>query len=158
MNETNSGTAWLQRLVGEWTYSFRTADDSEYPGATATGMEIVRAVSDQFVVIENDGSAGDGTVTRSVTLLGYEPDNNRFTGAVAGTAAAMLFVYDGKLSEDGRSLLLETSGPAMTEGNTTDRYRDVLQVIDGNIRSTAAEVFQDGGWKEFMRTTYRRKR
>lgn len=158
MDETNGGAAWLQQLVGEWTYSFRTADDSEYPGATATGTETVRAVGEHFVVVENDGCADDGTLTRSVTLLGYEPDNGRFSGALAGTAVATLFVYDGRLSEDARSLLLETSGPAMTEGNATDRYRDLLQWVDENTRFTAAEVFLDGAWKEFMRTTYRRTR
>lgn len=154
---TFTANTWLQQLLGEWTYTFRTAEDSDHPGATATGTETVRAISGAFVAVENTGaSEQDGSESRSVTLIGYEAEAGRFTGAVASTAVASLFVYAGGLSDDGQALLLETVGPAMTEGQTMDRYRDVIRIVDADRRFTAAEVWQDGAWKEFMRTEYRR--
>jgi Protein of unknown function (DUF1579) len=150
--------AWVQQLVGEWTYEFKTADDSDHPGATASGTESVRSVGDHFVIMDNAGAAGDGTTSRSVTLIGYEALRDRFSGAVAGTAVPSLFVYDGDLIEGGQALVLETEGPAMTEGRETDRYRDVFYIVDSNHRSTAAEVLgPDGEWREFMRTEFTRK-
>jgi hypothetical protein len=148
--------AWLQQLIGEWRYTLRTADDSEHPGFVAKGTEVVRRIGDHFVAIENSGPSDDGSSSHAVTLVGYEPASGRFSGAVAGTAVPKLFVYDGALADDGRSLLLETEGPAMTEGQTTDRYRDVFRVDDEDHRSTAAEVWDGGAWKEFMRTDYER--
>ena len=155
--KTPTANAWLQQLLGEWTYTFRTADDSDHPGATASGAETVRSISEHFVAVENTGrSDNDDQSSHSITLIGYEPDAERFTGAVAGTAVPSLFVYAGALSTDGQSLLLETDGPAMTEGQTTDRYRDVICILDADHRYTAAEVWQQGHWKEFMRTVYTR--
>ena len=154
---TLTATAWLQQLLGEWTYTFRTADDSDHPGAVASGSEMVRPIGEHFVAVENTGgSDDDDQSSHSLTLIGYEPDTERFTGAVAGTAVPSLFVYTGALSADGQSLLLETEGLAMTDGQTTDRYRDVICIVDADHRYTAAEVWQEGHWKEFMRTVFTR--
>lgn len=149
---------WAQMLIGEWDYQFRTADDSDHPGATASGTESVRAVGDYWLILENIGDSSDGTKSHSVTLIGYDPAKDRFSGAVAGTAVPTLFIYDGEPVERGRILILETEGPAMTEGSETDRYRDVFHVVDHDHRFTAAEVLQENGeWKEFMRTEFTRK-
>ncbi|AGY60685.1 DUF1579 domain-containing protein [Gloeobacter kilaueensis] len=158
MSATSSKRAWLQNLVGEWSYQFHTADDSDHSGVAANGTESVRALSDHFIILDNTGQSSDGSQTRAATLIGYEPNTGRFAGAVAGSALDRLFVYDGDLSPDGRALLLETEGPAMSEGRETDRYRDVFQIIDDDHRFTAAEVLQDGEWKEFMRSDFVRVR
>ena len=87
--KTPTANAWLQQLLGEWTYTFRTADDSDHPGATASGAETVRSISEHFVAVENTGrSDNDDQSSHSITLIGYEPDAERFTGAVAGTAVS----------------------------------------------------------------------
>lgn len=157
MSETAANEAWLQQLVGEWTYEFSTADDSDHPGATASGTETVRAIGNVWVMIENRGTAGDGGTSHSITTVGFESANNRFAGSVVGTAIPVLFVYEGQVSEDGRSLVLETEGPAMTEGQEIDSYRDVIRIIDENTRETSAQVLSDGGeWREFMSSRFRR--
>jgi hypothetical protein len=149
--------AWLQGLIGDWTYEFSTADSSDHPGATANGTEKVRPVGDVWIVAENEGVGSDGSVSHSITTIGFEPDKGRFSGSVVGTMAPVLFIYDGALSDDGTSLVLETEGPAMTEGRVTDKYRDVFRVIDDANRETIAEVLgEDGQWREFMSTRYKR--
>lgn len=156
MGDNQAQLAFLQSLIGDWSYQFSTADDSDHPGATATGTETVRAVGTNFVFAENVGKGNDASGSHSVTVIGYEPDHALFTGSVAGTAVDQLFVHEGKLSDDGRSLLLQTEGPAMTPGRETDSYRDVLELHDKDCRVTRAEVLVDGEWKEFMRTEYTR--
>jgi hypothetical protein len=157
MSKAAVNEAWLQQLVGDWTYAFSTADDSDHPGATASGTEIVRAVGDVWVMIENRGAAGDGSTSHSVTTLGFEPAKSRFAGSVVGTAAPVLFVYEGQVSEDGRSLVLETEGPSMTEDREIDRYRDIIRIIDKNTRETSAQVLSgEGEWREFMSSRFQR--
>ena len=157
MSVTTANEAWLQQLVGDWTYEFSTSDDSDHPGATASGTETVRAVGDVWVMLENRGIAADGSASHSITIVGFEPEKSRFAGSVAGTAVPVLFVYEGQVGEDGSSLVLETEGPAMTEGQEVDRYRDVIHILDENTRETSAQVLSDGGeWREFMRSRFRR--
>lgn len=156
---TNEGLeqAWLHRLVGEWIYEFSTSVDSDHANATATGKETVRSIGETWVLLENTGAGPDGSTSHSVTVLGFEPEKKRFTGSFVGTMVPMLFVYDGHLSEDKTSLILDTEGPAMNEGRAMDKYRDVMQVIDENNRESISMVLgSDGQWREFMRSRYRR--
>ena len=148
---------WLWQLVGEWTYELRTADDSDHPGVLIEGTESVRAIGDTWIVSENKGKTSDGDDSHTITIIGYEPEKKRFTGAVAGTAVPTLFVYDGSLGEDGTALMLETEGPAMSEGNDIDRYRDIICIVGHGDRETIAQVLAvNGEWREFMRTKYHR--
>ncbi|MBR7620917.1 DUF1579 family protein [Phenylobacterium sp. 20VBR1] len=158
MQDSDIAQAWLKRLVGDWSYELVTTDTSDHPGATVTGNETIKAVGDAWVCIENSGRGSDGSASHSVTMLGFNPNTGRFSGAVAGTAAPVLFVYEGVLGIDLTSLILETEGPAMTEGRSMDRYRDVLSTQDGNSRKTSAQVLDSHGeWREFMVTRYTRK-
>jgi hypothetical protein len=101
--------------------------------------------------------SSEGSVSHSVTTLGYSEESRRFMGSVAGTAVPALFVYDGSLDETGTAILLETTGPAMTPGNITDRYRDVIQVHSPDARDTIMQLLdKTGQWVEFMRTRHRR--
>lgn len=157
MKKELSEQDWLHRLIGDWVYELSTADDSDHPEATATGTETIRSIGDTWLLVENKGKGSDGSTSHSVTMLGFEPGQSRFTGAVAGTSVPVLFVYNGELSEDKTSLVLETEGPAMTEGRATDRYRDMMHVIDESHRESISLVLGgDGQWREFMRSRYRR--
>ena len=79
---------WLHRVVGDWTYHLTTANDSDYPGVTASGAD------------ENKGNSLDGSASHSVTVVGFEPSKGRFTGSVVATMAPVLFVLDGMLAEN----------------------------------------------------------
>lgn len=148
---------WLKQLVGTWSFRFATTPNSEYPDFTMTGTETVWPVGDFFVAMESKGAGSDGSPSHTLVSLGYDPEKLRFSGAHAGTAVPMLFVYDGSLAEDGGALHLETEGPAMTEGNTVDRYRDIFRILDSNTREQVLQVLdKSGAWKEFARTRYTR--
>jgi hypothetical protein len=155
-HSSTSKASWLLKLIGNWTYEFRTADNSDHPGITAKGTETVRPVGDVWVLLESEGTFSDASRSHSVTALGFEPAIDRFTGSVVSTTVPTLFVYDGHLSDDGLSLILETEGPAMTEGREIDRYRDIIQFTDDNTRTTSAQVLVENNceWREFMMTRY----
>lgn len=143
---------FLKRLIGEWRYTFSLSEGAY----TASGVEKIWPVGD-WIAVENKGSGSDDDTSHSVTLLGFDPEKGRFTGSFAGTMTPHLFIYHGSLADDGASLPLETEGPALTEGKKTDRYRDVLVVIDANRRDTVSQVLEaDGTWREFMRWRYER--
>lgn len=152
MTHATTNETFLQQFIGTWT--FELSDDG---GGLTTGREVVRALGDAFIVMENSGTHPDGTTSQATTILGWEPAKSRFTGAVAATMVAALWVYDGALSTDGATLVLDTEGPAMSGEPTTDRYRDIMHVIDQDNRELTAQVLDGNGqWNEFMRTTYRR--
>ena len=160
MSNQTPEQALLQFLVGTWTYEFATAATSEYPGVTATGTETVRRIGETWVLIENQGVSSDKSASHSVTTLGVSVETGRFIGTVAGTAVpSTLFIYDGGIGAQGSAIHLETTGPAITPGNRTDRYRDVMQFLGADARETIAQLLdKDGEWVEFMRTRYRRAR
>ncbi len=147
---------WLKQMVGDWTFLFETKDDSEYPGFTMSGTETVKAVGDTWIVAEQKGKGSDGSDSHSVVAIGFEPDKSRFTGSHVGTAVPVLFVYEGDLDPAGK-LVLETEGPAMTEGRKTDRYRDVFTIIDGDTREQSLQVRDaNGDWKAFAVSRFTR--
>ena len=160
MSNQTPEQALLQSLVGTWTYEFATASNSEYPGVTATGTETVRRIGETWVLIENQGVSRDKRASHTVTTLGVSDETGRFIGTVAGTAVpSTLFIYDGSVGVPESAIHLETTGPAMTPGNSTDRYRDVIQFLGPDARETIAQLQdKDGEWVEFMRTRYRRAR
>jgi Protein of unknown function (DUF1579) len=148
---------WLNSLVGEWSLDFATAESSEHPGFRATGTESIRPIG-EGIVIESVSTGADGSSSRSITLICSHAEKARITGAVMSTAVDTIFNSVGEIGQDGRSLTLETEGPAMTPGRETDRYRDVFVIEDERSRYTAAELLHDdGSWRAFMRTVYRRK-
>lgn len=151
MSEAQKG--FLKQLIGDWHYEFATADGSY----TMSGTEKVWGVG-EWIAIENRGIGSDSDASHSVTVLGLNAESGRFHGSFAGSMTPHLFLYDGDLSDDGATLPLETEGPAMTDGKATDRYRDVIAIIDADHRDTYSQVLEtDGTWREFMRWRFERR-
>jgi hypothetical protein len=156
-NESGIERAWLHQLIGNWTYEFSVESDQPEAGATATGTEHVWSIGDHWVAAENKGDGADGSKTHSLTVLSFAAERGRFTGSVAASMVAQMFLYDGMIAEGGSALHLETEGPALSDDRASDKYRDIIRVIDPNRRELIAQVLDaDHGWRTFMRTRYRR--
>ena len=141
---------WLHRLLGDWRYEItcQAPDGTEF---RATGTERVRPLGGFWVVGEGEGEMPGGTPGRFVMSLGYETGPGRFRGSWIGTMMEAMFVYDGALSEDGRSLVLDSEGPAMS-GAGRASYRDTVTLTDAGERLVVSAVrLPDGGWQELMR-------
>jgi uncharacterized protein YndB with AHSA1/START domain len=146
---------WLHRLLGEWRYETECTDPD---GTTmrAAGRESVRSLGGQWVIGEAEGTMPGVGAVRWVVTMGFDAKAGRFRGSWVGSMMAHMFLYDGALSEDGRTLTLENEGPSF-DGQGTSRYRDIVELRDDDTRLLMSEVQgADGAWTRFMTGTFRR--
>ena len=144
---------WLMRLVGEWTIE---ADQA--PGQPKfTGTETVRPLGEVWVLAEGTHQVEGGQPHRSLMTLGFDSAQKRFVGTWLGSMMTHLWVYDGQLSEDGSTLNLDCMGPSMDGSGKLVPYRDVIELKNDDERILRGlEKAEDGSWREFMVTRYRR--
>lgn len=146
---------WLHRLLGEWRYESSCAGPDGQP-MSATGIERVRSLGGYWVVGESEGTMPGGAPMRCIMTVGFDAAARTFRGTWVGSMMPHMFVYEGALSEDGRTLHLESEGPSMT-GEGTARYRDSATMVDDDTREVASAVLMpDGSWTTFMSGTFRR--
>jgi uncharacterized protein YndB with AHSA1/START domain len=146
---------WLHRMLGDWRFEGEcTGPDGAI--MRSAGTERVTSLGGFWVVGENEGTMPGGGPARWTITLGYDAGAKLFRGTFVGSMMPTMFVYEGRLGEDGRSLLLDTTGPAMT-GEGTARYRDIVTLEDDDTRLVASEVEgPDGAMVRFMTARYRR--
>ncbi len=152
--------AWLQNLIGEWTFTgAATIDEKGEPaeGTACNGVERVRAFGDLWVIGEGEMPAGEGEPMRYRMTLGYDPRTDRFRGSWLGTMMSHMFVYEGELDTSERVLPLHTKGPAFDDPTKMTEYRDIIELADDGTRTLSSECpGPDGAWVRFMRAEYRR--
>jgi hypothetical protein len=150
---------WLQKFVGDWTYETEAAME---PGGTPqkmTGTESIRALGEIWVQGQGTSQMPDGSPAETQITLGYDPTKKRFVGSWLGTMMTHLWVYDGELSADERTLTLNSEGPSMTEENKRANYRDVFEFKNDDLRTLTAFVQgPDSQWNQFMQMDYHRKK
>jgi len=159
MTEPGAEHAWLQRMVGSWTYEHRwRMEPGGEPGA-GTGREVVRALGDLWVIGEGEGEC-DGVPMRSVITLGFDEKaaggEGRFVGSFIASVMGGMFVYEG--TRDGGVLTLETSGPSLKDPGKVQRYQDIVELVSDDLRRLRSRALMgDGSWFEHMEGEYRRE-
>lgn len=151
---TTAEHAWLKQLTGEWSFF----NDADKPEDRVEGIETVRMLGELWLVAEAESRLADGAPWRSLMTVGFDPAAGRFRGGWIGSMMAYHWVYDGALSPDGRTLHLESEGPAMDGSEAMQRYRDSIELIgdDERVQRSAVQG-DDGQWTDFNITRYRRK-
>ncbi|MDS7596444.1 DUF1579 domain-containing protein [Agrobacterium tumefaciens] len=151
--------AFLNRIVGDWVMISSTGHenyDANDPDQVFT--EKVRSIGGLWIVGEGSGKMPDGTQMTAVITVGFDPLKDRFVGTWVGSMMSNLWVYDGWLEADGKTLTLESEGPAFDGSGRTDIYHDVLVLHDDNHRSFSGSVKKpDGSFETFMTSEFRRK-
>lgn len=142
--ELNMSDAFMDRLVGEWTYEGRSIPDT---GEVPTGIETVtkRGV---WLVIESDDDAR--------FQLAFDAETGRVTGDFVNWNHASLWTYDG--AAEGDRMVLKSRGPRFDgmEGETD--YEDVWEILTPDERVLTGRVLgDDGQWRDFNETRYRRR-
>lgn len=149
--------AWLQRLVGDWEYEVDAAPGPGDPSDGATGTEAVRPIGDLWVTAEGQGQMPDGSPAETVMTLGWDPGRGRFVGTFIGSMMSHLWIYEGTLDPDGRTLTLAADGPDMENPDRTAAYRDIIEFQDDDHRTLTALVQgPNGDWQRLMSMRYRR--
>jgi len=151
---------WLQKLVGDWTYEGDYVTEPGQPQSTFKGSETVRSLGEIWVVSEGQGEMPGGGAATTMATVGYDPRQERFVGTWIGSMMAHLWVYDGgSLDADAKALTLDAEGPSMAGDGTLAKYRDVIELESDDHRTLTSSVLgDDGGWRTFMTTRYRRKK
>ncbi|MFO1448437.1 MAG: DUF1579 domain-containing protein [Opitutaceae bacterium] len=149
--------AWLQKLVGTWTFESESVGEPGQPNSKQHGTESVKSIGDLWIIGEGQGDMpGGGTATMMITL-GFNPVRNRFVGTWVGSMMSHLWVYDGELDASGRVLTLHSEGPSFTDPTKLAKYQDIIEVITDDHRSlTSRSRGEDGSWTPFMTAHYRR--
>lgn len=149
---------WLQQLVGEWASEMSCQMGPDQPPQSSQGTESVRSLGGFWTVGEGQGDApGCGPVT-SLMTLGFDPAKGKYVGTFVASMMSMIWHYEGSLSDDGKSLVLDTEGPVMTSEGGTAKYQDIITFLTPDHRTLTSRVLgADGQWTEFMTAHYRRK-
>lgn len=145
---------WLQQLVGDWEFEGSSVDDPNYE---SKGTENVRSIGGLWIAAEGRGSMPGGGDATMIMTLGFDPQKNRFVGTWIGSMMNHLWIYDGTLDADERVLTLESEGPDFEIPGKMAMYRDVIELINDDQRTLSAYLLEeDGSWRKFMTTQYRR--
>jgi hypothetical protein len=150
--------AWLQKLVGNWTFESECVGEPGQPNSKQHGTESVKSIGDLWIIGEGQGDMPGGGTARMMITLGFNPVRNRFVGTWVGSMMSHLWVYDGELDASGRVLTLNSEGPSFTDPTQLAKYQDIIEVISDDHRTlTSRSLGPDGSWTRFMTAHYRRK-
>jgi Protein of unknown function (DUF1579) len=140
---------WLAQLEGSWKAQSEPVPGHEFHDMG--GTEAGRMLGGFW--IELAGEAGPWPTRMT---LGFNPETGRFIGTWIGGMGSHLWIYDGALSADGRTLVLASRGPAFSGEGLAD-YQDVIEIVGPDERTLRAYIQKaDGSWDHFMTTRYRR--
>lgn len=159
-NEPQAEHRWLQRLLGEWVGEGEMpAPPGEAP-MTWQSLQTVRKIGELWIQcearIESESPEGEASVMQ--ITLGYDPDKGRYVGTFAGSMMSTLWVYEGSVGADGRTLTLDTRGPDFGSGQIRD-FQDVIELIDDDHHELRSRMLgEDGQWRPVMSVRYRRKK
>jgi len=148
---------FLERMSGEWTVVARTIPGPGKEPVLTESREVARLLGGKWLVAESAVKAPDGGVVTSILTLGYDESDERFVGTWISSRQSHLWKYTGSLDDSGTTLTLEAEGPILGDPTKTTRYRDVIEIEDGDHRVTRSLILgPDGEWFEFARAEYRR--
>lgn len=142
---------FLERMVGSWDV---TSDMS----AGIPWVEEVRSLQGIWIVAEGSGDmpGGEGPATTMLTL-GFDPAKGKYVGTWLGSMMDFLWVYEGEVEPDGKTLSLYTIGPKMSGEGLADYREQVIFVNDDHRIFNSSAKQPDGSWKQFMEAHYHRK-
>lgn len=151
--EQSPEECWLRRLVGEWKLE-APAPDGE---GTIKGRETARLFGG-WVLLEGSSQMPDGSVHVSLMTLGFDPARGRVVGSWVGSMMSHLWVYEGGFDGAGRTLTLDTSGPAMDGSGASADYQDVITFEGEDTRILTSRQRQpDGAWRDLFCVRYSRE-
>ena len=149
--------AWLQQLVGKWTFESECVGEPGQPTEKHRGTESVKSLGELWIVGGGAGEMPGGGTSQMMITLGFDPKRNRFVGTWLGSMMTHLWVYEGELDASGRVLTLNAEGPSFTSPDKTAKYQDIIEVKNADHRILLSRTLgEDGKWTHFMTAHYRR--
>lgn len=146
---------WLQQLAGEWTWTMD--EPAPEPGQPVhAGIARSRMLGDFWLISDWIDDAAKSSP--SVLTIGFDPDKGAFVGSFISAMMTRMWTYDGRLEDEGKTLILEAEGPHMTDPDKTMLYRDITRIQDRDNYTIESEYYDGSAWKNFMRARFTRKK
>ena len=157
MTDPSPEHGWLRKLVGDWHYEHEFSPAPGMPAAKLMGTEKVRMLGELWVICEGGGKMHTGHEMNYLMTLGFDPNKGSFVGSWVGSPMAYMFVYEGRLEDDGKTLPLKTDGPSFTDPTQLAKYQDVIGIVDDDHRTLTSQMWgEEGELVTFMQAKYRR--
>ncbi len=147
---------WLQQLVGEWNVSSKAIMEPGGDSTTWESKESIRSIGGLWIVAEGTAD-NDGQPFTSLMTLGYDPNKEAFVGSWIDTIQTTMWSFGGHLDASKRVLTLEAEGQSFGDPSKTAEYRDQIELVGPDQKTTTSSVLgEDGNWTTFMTVEARR--
>lgn len=148
---------WLKQFVGSWEFQGECFMGPDQPPMKSSGSETVRMLGDLWMIGESKGKMPDGGMMSAIMTVGYDPVQKKFVGSWVGSCMVSMFIYEGQLEADGRTLPLHCTGPSWEDPTKITQYQDILEIHPDGTRFLRSKALgPDGKWMQFMSATYRK--
>ncbi|MGL6074605.1 MAG: DUF1579 domain-containing protein [Fimbriiglobus sp.] len=145
---------WLDRMIGEWTYTSECQMGPDQPPMRSSGSSVVRSLGGLWSVAEGLDEHGTSLLT-----IGYDPVQERFVGSFIASMMTHHWLYSGSLDASGQVLTLDAEGPTFTGDGSMAWYQDIFESVNDNTRTLKSRMkMPDGSYMQFMHATYTRKK
>jgi len=149
---------WLEQLAGEWNSVMEATMGPDQPPMKCEGTQSAKMIGGRWLAATGQGVMM-GTPMTSVLTLGFDPAKEKYVGTFIASCGNELWTYEGKVSDDGKKLVLDTEGPNMMAPGTTSKYQETIEVKDkDHYVFTSAMEGPDGKMITFMTADYTRKK
>jgi hypothetical protein len=149
---------WLEQLAGEWTSVMEATMGPDQPPMKCEGTQSAKMIGGRWLAATGQGEMMGEPVT-SVLTLGFDPAKGKYVGTFIASCANDLWTYEGKVSDDGKKLVLDTEGPNMMTPGTTSKYQETIEIKDkDHYVFTSSMEGPDGKMVKFMTAEYTRKK
>lgn len=146
----------LEQFAGEWTCT----SDCVMPGQSEPihieGKETCRMIGGLWMVASGKSEVG-GEGGESLITVGYDVKKQSYVGTFVCSGQDNMWQYKGRFDDTGKKLILETSGPSMTEPGKTANYQEVLTTVDADHKTFTSSIQgPDGQWTQLIEVKYER--
>lgn len=143
---------FLEKMVGSWDVTSDMSGEKPW-------VENVRSLQGIWIIAEGSGEmpGDEGGPATTMLTLGFDAAKGKYVGTWFGSMMDNLWVYEGEVEPDGRTLSLYTVGPSMSGEGMAD-YREQITFLSDDHRTFNSSAKQpDGSWKQFMEAHYRKR-
>jgi len=143
---------FLEKMVGSWDVTSDMSGEKPW-------VENVRSLQGIWIIAEGSGEmpGEEGGPATTMLTLGFDAAKGKYVGTWFGSMMDNLWVYEGEVEPDRRTLSLYTVGPSMSGEGMAD-YREQITFLSDDHRTFNSSAKQpDGSWKQFMEAHYRKR-
>lgn len=149
---------WLAQLAGDWDAAISCSMGPGTPPMEAKATQSSKLIGDRWLVATSEGEMM-GQPMKSILTIGYDPAKKAYVGTFLSSCGNELWTYTGKVSEDGKQLILDTEGPNMSTPGKTSKYKEAITIVSpDHYEFTSAIEGDDGKFVKFMAADYTRKK